>query len=124
MKKFGASLAAIVAAYVPMHLHTTGANDVWDTALFLLGLVLFALATAVTFVGTHAWGARSLGLFWVCLGLAVLFARALIVRQGWVSPQNEVMADAFRAMLLVGGGLLLYGLLRWVRERFDDREAI
>lgn len=122
MRRLVVSGLAVAAVYVPLHLHTRVADDRWDMVLFWLALSLFVTSIVVMLLGTRRWEMHNLGLFWVVVGLAVLFGRRVLlgITPGW----QEVYADLFWATFFVGATLTLLSYRGWFRARRERRRRL
>jgi hypothetical protein len=103
-------------------------DDPYDTAMLLLIAIACALVALGMLVGTYDWGARHVGVFWLCVGISILFWRALATRWGWIEipsttapPSVELITDVARASLIVGGLPLVWSSLDWAFQRWRPR---
>jgi hypothetical protein len=92
--------------------------------------VIFSVAALVMLISRRVWTIRGIGLFFSILALGVLFSNAVYVRQvGYTMRNNrvvpntnpgvqEAISDLSRALLLIGGPMLLIGLVGWLYGRF------
>ena len=100
--------------------------------------IVFSTAAAVMLISRKMWTIRAIGLFFSALAIGLLFWTAVYVRQsgyrvndkGRVVPNTnagiqEGVTDLSRALLMIGGPLLMVGLVIWLWGRFGpDHDGI
>jgi len=128
--------ASVVVAGVWTTLYVTPtpippATSWYDKMIFYEIAIVFSTAAAVMLISRKMWTIRAVGLFFSALAIGLLFWNAVYVRQsgyrvnaaGRVVPNTnhgiqEGVTDLSRALLMVGGPLLMIGLLIWLWGRF------
>jgi hypothetical protein len=93
--------------------------------------IVFSTAALVMLISRKMWTIRAVGLFFSALAIGLLFWNAVYVRQsgyrvndkGRVVPNTnhgiqEGVTDLSRALLMIGGPLLMVGLVMWLWGRF------
>ena len=93
--------------------------------------IVFTTAAIVMLISRAVWTIRAIGILFSLMGLGLLFWNAVYVRQsgykvlpnGRVVPNTnagiqEGVSDLSRALLIIGGPLLMIGLIGWAYGRF------
>ena len=92
--------------------------------------IVFSTTAAVMAISRKTWTIRAIGLFFAAIAIGLLFWNAVYVRQsgyrfekGRVIPNTnpgvqEGVGDLARALLFIGGPLLMVGLVMWLIGRF------
>lgn len=101
-----------------------------QTILYEIAIV-FSTAAVVMLISRKMWTIRAVGLFFSALAIGLLFWNAVYVRQsgyhvndkGRIVPNTnpgiqEGVSDLARALLIIGGPLLMVGLIIWLYGRF------
>lgn len=80
---------------------------------------VFGLASVIMLAGTPRWSARTLGVLFTSLATFVLYGIGLTY-YGWYQgqPIPNWLLDLGRALFVVGGPLLAYGLAVWVHANW------
>ncbi len=118
MKRLVIGIAATVAVYGLFYLHpqkASPAQDWRDDVWLWLIAGTFTLAALVMLLPSIPWTWRAVGLYLTSLGTAALYGGVLWTRRDDPSGDlPETWGDVIRALYVVGGLLLLYGLLDWL----------
>lgn len=94
-----------------------------DRLIVLVIGVIYAVAVLVMLIGTRVWTVRGLGLLGTLSADAVLYTTSAAAAYGWTDGAVEWRLDLVRALFLVGGALMAYGLIRWVVDtRWGTRD--
>ena len=105
----------------------------YDKAIVYEIGVVFCTAAIVMLISRRMWTIRAIGLFFSALAIGVLFANAAYiryvgytVRNGRIVPDTdpgvqEAISDAARALLIIGGPLLMIGLIGWLYGRYGPQ---
>lgn len=111
---------AVAFVWTGLQFHdATGGDDI--NLLTAIGALYFVGVLAML-VATRRWTARGLGLLGTMLADAFLYlSSASASRFGWTWLLSEGRLDIVRALFLVGGSLLAYGLCAWAVERWRNR---
>ena len=99
----------------------------YDTMLVYEIAIAFTTAAVVMVISRRTWTIRAIGLLFSAFAVGLLFWNAVYVRQsgyrvnenGRVVPNTnhglqEGVSDLARALLVVGGPLLMVGLVMWL----------
>jgi hypothetical protein len=103
----------------------------YDKAIVFEFAIAFVATAVVMLISRKIWTIRAIGLFFASLAVGLLFSNAVYVRQsgyhvndrGRVVPATnpgvqEGISDLARALLMIGGPLLVTGLIFWLWGRF------
>lgn len=95
-------------------------TDSW----ILVGIgAVYAFAALAILLGTRRWDSRALGQLLTYLGDAGFYGVIGASRFGWRGGLSGAEVDLIRALFVVGGALLGFGLLFWLgRTRGGTRE--
>ncbi len=128
MRKLIAGLVAVLVVYILFYLHPQTPppaldwrDDVWVSLITGTSI----LAALVMLLPRLPWTWRAVGLFLTSLATAALYAGVLWTRHDSNPTPGipETWADVIRALYVVGGPLLLYGLLVWLGDRWRERRG-
>ncbi len=126
MRRLIVGIVATIAVYGLFYLHpqkASPAQDWRDDVWLWLIAGTFTLAALVMLLPSIPWTWRGVGLFLTSLGAAALYGGVLWTRRDDPSGDlPETWADLIRALYVVGGLLLLYGLLDWLGVWWRDRQ--
>lgn len=113
---------AVAFVWVGLQFHqATGSDDI--NLLTAIGALYF-VGALVMLVATRRWTARGLGLLGTMLADSFLYlSSAFASRFGWMWLLSEGRLDLVRALFLVGGTLLAYGLVAWAVQRWRGRNG-
>ena len=134
MKKLAACSGAVAAVWGALYCVTAPIPPAtaWYAKMIVYEIaIVFSTAAAVMLISRKLWTIRAIGLFFSALAIALLFWNAVYVRQsgyrvnaqGRVVPNTnagvqEGVSDLARALLMIGGPLLMVGLIGWLWGRF------
>lgn len=125
MTKLMGWIVAVVVVFVVFRVWEPRNAEPLDAVIVGMIGTTFLIVGIVMIVMTRTWTARGLGLVSAILGTAVLYLGTLAI---YLVPETaryaEVISDATRALLLVGGPLVLYGIVRYLDSAiFTDGDA-
>jgi hypothetical protein len=133
MKTLAATSAAVAAIWGVLYLVPAPippATTWYDKMIVYEIAIVFSTAAIVMLISRKMWTIRAIGLFFSALAIGLLFWNAVYVRQsgyrvrnGRVVPNTdhgiqEGVTDLSRALLMIGGPLLMVGLVMWLWGRF------
>jgi hypothetical protein len=133
VKTLAACSTAVAAAWAALYLTPAPVppKTAWyDTSIVYEIAIVFSTAALVMLISRKMWTIRAIGLFFSALAIGLLFWNAVYVRQSGYRVEGgrvvantdhgiqEAVSDLARALLIVGGPLLMVGLVIWLYGRF------
>lgn len=134
MTRFLFALLLVAVLWIALGFHDTppGETDIVDDALRVFICLVFVVAATVMLISRREWSARAMGLFLTSVASAAVYGGSfyadhmvldrtcLTLEGGQVTcfPGGipEPWLDFIRALFVVGGTLLAYGLTVWIME--------
>lgn len=124
MRVFWMGMLTVALVWALLQRYTSTESDRIDNLIVTAIAAIFALASLVMIAGTFRWSIRAFGLLCTSLATAIIYGTESYTRNVSHRPPQEPVLDLARAMFIVGGPLLLFGLISWIGANWNPSKRV